>query len=131
MQGERMSLAETIKMLELSLLDVDLPVEQKAELIDPEFEEIAPNGQVASKKDVMEWIASQSGNTSARWEFRQFEWQCLQDDMVIISYAAYKYDEQCKFSGFHYSVWRGTDGGAWRLFRHRGLRQEKASEYPK
>ncbi len=126
------SLTAQIRQLELKLLHTDMRNNPALidELLDSGFEEIGSNGQVHSRRQVVEWLLSK--DSAQQWLLEDFRIKPLSNDMVIAVYRAVRHDparangkdynEQAYRGSMRSSVWQ-RHGDYWKMVFHQATQR--------
>jgi len=112
------TITEQIKQLEEKLLHSDVIANRSIfdELLADDFEEIASNGRISSRQQVVEWLVNKDKNI--RWMLLDFKVRQLTPDLVLAVYRAKKSDGDHASNGsLRSSLWKRNDSH-WQMTFH-------------
>ena len=86
------------------------------ELLASGFEEVATDGTVTKREQVVEWLRNKSPED--RWEFLDFKVSELGRDMVLCRYRTRRRGSTDAPGSRRTSLWRRVGGGPWQMHFH-------------
>ena len=120
-----LNISEHIRILEELLLhqDFSLSPESLEAMLSEDFREVTPDGAVVNRDSVIQWLLTK--NTSARWQFSNFEVHMLSPGLAQASYHAQQVvpEKQSSKGAIHCSLWQQNESDKrWQLLFHQSTR---------
>ncbi len=113
------NIVDQIQQLELKLLHMDMHNNPICldEFLGQEFIEVAGNGHISSRQEVVDWLLNKDPND--RWSLTSFSVKALSPDLVLAIYHARKISHHASASkgSTRSSIWK-HDGKYWKMVFH-------------